>query len=185
MTRAPLSSGPGVLDSAASFAPKKKWKKQISTSPEDGQMECAGWVVAHSKQMSVEWHCVRSSRFIHGCLTFCWFLVDDAPFTALILQTLARPFCSFQPAWTWRRASNLGLVTLGRPSCSSEFPSVFSWRSPHVIQSWHEKKKKKLILLLDVHVEEVAEKLWSCFGRVFMSKKKKSSKVAANLTLVW
>lgn len=49
MTWAPLSSGPGVLDSTASHAPIRK----ISTSPEDGQMEYAGWVLAHSKQMSV------------------------------------------------------------------------------------------------------------------------------------
>lgn len=83
MTQAPLSSGPGVLDSTASHAPKKKRK---STSPRDGQMECAGWVVAHSKQMSVECHCVWSSRFIQERLTFCWFLVDDAPFAGLILH---------------------------------------------------------------------------------------------------
>lgn len=177
MTRAPLSSGPGVLGSAASRAWKKKKKEHFTQRWPNGVRGLSGGTlqtnVSRVSLCAVESLYRRmfdlsllSSRWC-ACLlrgSFCIANVGERFF-----------FFFFHPVW--KRTTNLRIVTL------KSQPSVFQLSGATRFQptarcsasdTRHSDTTggKKMLLALAAHVEEATARLWRCLGWISLSNKK-------------
>lgn len=184
MTRAPLSSGPGVLGSAASRAAAKKKKEHFTQRWPNGVRGLSGGTlqtnVSRVSLCAVE--SLYRRMFDLSLVSSRWCAFCAAHFAS---QTLARDFFFFHPVW--KRTTNLRIVTL------KSQPSVFQLSGPtrfqptarySVSDTRHsDTTGGKMLLALAAHVEEATARLWRCLGWISLSNKKEWRYGARDLTL--